>query len=161
MKRCLPITVLPSIQWSQRWWSSAMDTQEHLSMMLGRRRGKVLRSFSSLSSSFTFFLDRLLQYKLTKWPMGRQDAVSASFSSTGCQLYVMHRTLPPCLFDLWDEEVKLSFMDDTGCYKNMATMKSGCFMGQNDEVRTLSFLSLSPSLSSPLSLPLSPSLPPN
>ena len=25
-------------------------------------------------------------------------------------------------------------MDNTGSYKNMVTMKSGCFMGQNDEV---------------------------
>ena len=56
----------------------------------------------------------------------------------------MHRTLPPCLFDLWDEEVKLSFMDNTGCYKNLVTMKSGCFMGQKDEVST--HLSLGPFL---------------
>ena len=55
----------------------------------------------------------------------------------------MHRTLPPCLFDLWNEKVKLSFVDNTGSYKNMVTMKSGCFMGQNDEVTPTHPLSLS------------------
>lgn len=52
----------------------------------------------------------------------------------GQQLYVMHRVLPPVLYDLWHEEARLSFMDNTGSYRNVVTMKSGCFMGQNDEV---------------------------
>jgi hypothetical protein len=46
----------------------------------------------------------------------------------------MHRVLPPVLYDLWHEEARLSFMDNTGSYRNVVTMKSGCFMGQNDEV---------------------------
>ena len=79
-------------------------------------------------------MSRLVRYKCTTWPIVREDAVSACFDRTGQQLYVMHRVLPPVLYDLWHEEARLSFMDNTGSYKNIVTMKSGCFMGQNDEV---------------------------
>ena len=79
---------------------------------------------------------RLVRYKCTTWPIVREDAVSACFDHTGQHLYVMHRVLPPVLYDLWHEEARLSFMDNTGSYKNIVTMKSGCFMGQNDEVST-------------------------
>lgn len=98
-----------------------------------------------ISSIFQIFshLFRLVRYKCTRWPIVREDAVSACFDRTGQQLYVMHRILPPCLYDLWHEEAQLSFMDNTGSYKNIVTMKSGCFMGQNDEVmvvKSMSFL---------------------
>ena len=66
--------------------------------------------------------------------MSQDDCVSVCFSSTGTQLFTLQRQLPPCVFDIWSREAKYSFVDDTGVYRNSVTMKSGCFMGQRDEV---------------------------
>ena len=87
--------------------------------------------------SLSLFLFRVVRYRCTTWPIVREDAVSACFDRTGQQLYVMHRVLPPVLYDLWHDKARLSFMDNTGSYRNVVTMKSGCFMGQNDEVCTV------------------------
>ncbi len=48
----------------------------------------------------------------------------------------MMRKLPPCVFNIWERLAQFSFVDDTGGYRNTVTMKSGCFLGQRDEVRS-------------------------
>ena len=127
-----------STRWSPDWWQSVTHTVEPLSMIQDKRKGKFLFYLHTVYHFslplFFFCFYRLVRYKCTTWPIVREDAVSACFDHTGQQLYVMHRVLPPVLYDLWHEEARLSFMDNTGRYKNIVTMKSGCFMGQNDEV---------------------------
>ena len=138
-----------STQWSPGWWLYVTLIREQRSTTLDRRKGGTdifplaIPTITICPVSHLFVIKfchpvpslfRLVRYKCTTWPIVREDAVSACFDSTGQQLYVMHRMLPPCLYELWDEEARLSFMDNTGSYKNTVTMKSGCFMGQNDEV---------------------------
>lgn len=142
MSRPRRITVQCSIQWSQAWWPSVTLTAGQLSTTQDRGNGNFLLLPSHyLSLIFpplpSLFLFRVVRYRCTTWPIVREDAVSACFDRTGQQLYVMHRVLPPVLYDLWHDKARLSFMDNTGSYRNVVTMKSGCFMGQNDEVCTV------------------------
>ena len=138
-----------STQLSQAWWPSVTLTVGQLSTTQDRGNGNFLllpSHYLPLISllppplpppPLSLFLFRVVRYRCTTWPIVREDAVSACFDRTGQQLYVMHRVLPPVLYDLWHDKARLSFMDNTGSYRNVVTMKSGCFMGQNDEVCTI------------------------
>ena len=84
----------------------------------------------------------VLRYRSSQWTRRKEDSVSACFNSTGSQLFVLRKRQPPCLFSLWEEEPLFSFFDDSGGYRNSVTMKSGCFMGQNDEVESVYIKSL-------------------
>ena len=63
-----------------------------------------------------------------------EDVVSLSFSQDGKFLFAMQRRLPPCLYRTTQPNAAAVFMDEKGEYMNMVSMKSGCFVGINDEV---------------------------
>ena len=77
---------------------------------------------------------RVIAYKSSHGPSLREDAVSVCFNSTGTQLFSMYRRRAPTLHDLWESTALCHCSDITGAYRNSVTMKSGCFLGQNDEV---------------------------
>ena len=66
----------------------------------------------------------------------KENAVSVCFNKTGEQLFALYRGLSPCLFDLHEPKPVQCFVNDS--YRNMVTLKSGCFMGPHDEVRAQS-----------------------
>ena len=68
------------------------------------------------------------------YPLKREDAVSVCFNTTGTQLFSMYRSRAPVLHTLWERSALCYFTDSSKKYRNSVTMKSGCFMGQSDEV---------------------------
>ena len=66
----------------------------------------------------------------------KENAVSVCFNKSGEQLFALYRGLSPCLFDLHEPKPVQCFVNDS--YRNMVTLKSGCFMGSDDEVRSQS-----------------------
>lgn len=75
-----------------------------------------------------------MKYQSTEHPVYREDGVSVCFNSSGTQLFSMYRHHAPALHSLWDSRALYYYSDVQGEYRNSVTMKSGCFMGQNDEV---------------------------
>ena len=61
--------------------------------------------------------------------------MSVSFSRDGQFLFTMQRRKPPCLYQTTQPHVAATFMDESGDYMNIVSMKTGCFVGANDEVR--------------------------
>lgn len=61
--------------------------------------------------------------------------MSVSFSRDGQFLFTMQRRKPPCLYQTAQPHVAATFMDESGDYMNIVSMKTGCFVGVNDEVR--------------------------
>ena len=77
---------------------------------------------------------RILTYKSTNSRVYHDDGVSICFNGTGTKVFSMYRRHAPTLHNLWDEQALCYYSDVNGAYRNCVTMKSGCFMGQNDEV---------------------------
>ena len=75
-----------------------------------------------------------MKYQSTEHPVLREDGVSVCFNSTGTQLFSMYRRHAPTIHSLWEGRALYYFTDVHGAYRNSVTMKSGCFMGQDDEV---------------------------
>jgi hypothetical protein len=70
------------------------------------------------------------------YPVFNEDGVSICFNSTGTKVFSMYRYHAPVLHSLWESSALCYYGDLDGKYKNSVTMKSGCFMGQDDEVRS-------------------------
>lgn len=60
--------------------------------------------------------------------------MSVNFSGNGKFLFTMQRRQAPCLYKTTQPNVAATFMDEKGEYMNIVSMKSGCFVGTNDEV---------------------------
>ncbi len=66
--------------------------------------------------------------------------MSVCFNGVGSQLFAMYRDRPPSLFDLHESRATQVFIDtEHHSYSNRVTLKSGCFMGQDDEVLIISY----------------------
>lgn len=63
-----------------------------------------------------------------------QSAMSVRFNSNGTQLLALRRRLPPVLYDIHSRLPVFQF-DNQG-YFNSCTMKSCCFAGDRDQVRS-------------------------
>jgi len=60
------------------------------------------------------------------------EGMSVTFNSNGSLLYALRRRLPPVLFKLHQPHAFCQF--DADNYVNLCTMKSGCFVGDRDQV---------------------------
>lgn len=78
---------------------------------------------------------RMVNYKGTRYPTFSEDGVSVCFNSAGTQLFSMYRRNACTLHNLWETSALCIYSDVNGAYRNSVTMKSGCFMGQDDEVK--------------------------
>jgi hypothetical protein len=76
---------------------------------------------------------KVFSYSSSKHRVFGEDVVSLSFSQDGKFLFAMQRRLPPCLYRTTQPNAAAVFMDEKGEYMNMVSMKSGCFVGINDE----------------------------
>ena len=61
--------------------------------------------------------------------------MSVNFSRDGRYLFTMQRRQPPYLYLTNEPKVAATFMDEKGEYMNVVSMKSGCFVGTDDEAR--------------------------
>ncbi|KAL5464109.1 hypothetical protein EMCRGX_G033075 [Ephydatia muelleri] len=76
---------------------------------------------------------KLLAYDPTWYSQYRQDVVSVRFDWSGTRLLTLQREFPPTVFNIHENRALYQLIDDTGAYSNSVTMKSGCFLGHNDE----------------------------
>ena len=60
------------------------------------------------------------------------EGMSVSFNSNGRLLYALRRRLPPVIFKFNQSQAFCQF--DADNYVNLCTMKSGCFVGDQDQV---------------------------
>ena len=60
------------------------------------------------------------------------EGMSVTFNQNGNLLYALRRRLPPVLFKLHQSQAFCQF--DADNYVNLCTMKSGCFIGDEDQV---------------------------
>ncbi len=60
------------------------------------------------------------------------EGMSVTFNGDGSLLYALQRRLPPVLFKLHQSQAFCQF--DADNYVNLCTMKSGCFVGDRDQV---------------------------
>ncbi len=74
------------------------------------------------------------------------EGMSVTFNSDGSLLYALRRRLPPVLFKFNQPDAFCQF--DAENYVNLCTMKSGCFVGDHDQV----FLSYIQKINNPLFL---------
>ena len=79
-------------------------------------------------------LRRVFSYSSGKYHVFGEDVVSVCFSRSGQHLFTMQRRQLPYLYQTTRPNVAIRFMDEKGDYMNSVTMKSGCFVGTNDEV---------------------------
>lgn len=63
------------------------------------------------------------------------EGMSVTFNSNGSLLFALRRRLPPVLFKLHQSKAFAQF--DANNYVNLCTMKSGCFLGDEDQVKLL------------------------
>ena len=75
-----------------------------------------------------------MAYDPTWYSQYRQDVVSVRFDWSGTRLLTLQREFPPTVFNIHENRALYQLIDDTGAYSNSVTMKSGCFLGHNDEV---------------------------
>lgn len=60
------------------------------------------------------------------------EGMSVQFNHNGNLLYALRRRLPPVIFKLNQSHAFCQF--DADNYVNLCTMKSGCFVGDSDQV---------------------------